>query len=90
MSEYRCSSSKCRTSLLMPHFRSLAEIRFELRFIDILCHLQANSAVNKTVNLCNCHSVGQNACVRALKNFEKCTCTMREIAFPGTKGIQQF
>jgi len=74
----------------MPHFRSLVEIRFDLRFIDILCHPQASSAVNKTVNLYNCYSVGQNVCVRALTNFERCTNTMREIAFPHTKGIQQF
>jgi len=73
----------------MPHFRSLAEIRFGLRFIDI-CHPQANSAVNKTVNLCNYYSVCQNVCVRALKTFERRTSTMREIAFPRTKGIQQF
>ena len=90
MLEYRCSCSKCRTSLLMPNFRNLAEIRFDLRFIDILCHPQANSAVNKTVNLYNCYSVGQNVCVRALTIFERCTSTMLEIAFPHTNNIQQF
>jgi hypothetical protein len=74
----------------MSHFRSLAEILYDLCIIDILCHPQANSAVNKTVNLYNCYSVGQNVCVRALKNFERHTSTMREIAFPRKKVSNSF
>jgi len=62
--------------------------KYQWRYI--LCHPQANSAVNKTVNLYNCYSVGQNVCVRAFKNFARSTTTMREISSPRTRGIQQF